>query len=135
MTFFKIPTVYAQTDPNELVGDLEIPKGVDLINQDAGGIGVILFISNMIKFVIILGGIWALINIIFAAFAYLTGGGKADSHTKVKDRFTMSIIGLILMIVAYTVAALVGQIFYGDPNFILNPTLEAIAQPTPTPIP
>lgn len=129
MTFFKIPTVYAQTDPNELVGDLKIPKGVDLINQDAGGIGVILFISNMIKFVIILGGIWALINIIFAAFTYLAGNGKADSHTKVKDGFTMSIIGLILMIVAYTVAALVGQIFYGDPNFILNPTLEAITSP------
>lgn len=132
MSLFRIPTVYAQTDPDQLVGEIEVPKGVDLINQEAGGIGILLFISNMIKAVMVVGGIMIVLNIIFAAFSYLTSGGKTDAHSKMRDRFTMSIIGLILMITAYTVAALIGQIFYGDPNFFLNPTLEAIAPP-PTP--
>ncbi len=126
MSLFSISKVFAQT-PEEIVGEIDVPKGVDLINNDiGGGIGIVLFISNMIRFAIILGGIWALINIFLAAFLYLTGGGKADTHSKVSSKFTMSVIGLLLMIVSYTVAALVGQIFYGDSNYILSPTITPI---------
>ncbi|GIK84471.1 MAG: hypothetical protein BroJett025_10930 [Patescibacteria group bacterium] len=125
MSLFSFPKVYAQT-PEELVGDIAIPKGVDLINQDAGGIGVVLFISNMIRLIIILGGVWALLNIILAAFAYLTGGGKPDTHSKVSSRFTMSVIGLLLMIVSYSIAALIGLLFYGEASYILTPTITPI---------
>ncbi|MBP7842964.1 hypothetical protein KA017_03085 [Candidatus Woesebacteria bacterium] len=126
MSLFSISKVFAQT-PEEIVGEIDVPKGVDLINSDVdGGIGIVLFISNMIRFVIILGGIWALINIILAAFLYLTGGGKADTHSKVSSKFTMSVIGLLLMIVAYTVAALIGLIFYDNPEFILSPKITPI---------
>jgi len=59
---------------------------------------------------------------------YLTSGGKADAHTKVRDRFTMSVMGLILMIAAFTVAAVIGQVFYGDAGYILNPTLTTIGE-------
>ena len=126
MSLFSISKVFAET-PEEIVGEINVPKGVDLFNNDiGGGIGIVLFISNMIRFVIILGGIWALINIFLAAFLYLAGEGKADTHSKVSSKFTMSIIGLLLMIVSYTVAALVGQIFYGDSNYILSPTITPI---------
>ena len=127
MSFLKFPQVYAQQTPEELVGEIEVPKGVDLINADAGGnIGIVLFISNMIRLFIILGGIWALINVIFAAFAYLTGGGKSDTHAKVRDRFTMSVIGLLLMVLSYSIAALIGIIFYGDASYILTPSIEQL---------
>lgn len=125
--FFRIPQVHAQT-PEELVGEIDIPRGVDLISQDprAGDIGIILFISNMIRLFTIIGGIWIIVNVVFAAFNYITGGGKSDVNVKVRDRLTMSVLGLILMIVAYTVAGLVGLIFYGDATFILNPTIPEI---------
>lgn len=128
MFLFNFPKVYAQT-PDEIVGSIDVPKGVDIINEQAGGgIGIILFISNMIKFVIILGGIWTILNIFFAAFTYITGGGKSESHQKVRDRFSMSVVGLLLMIVSYSIAALIGLVFYGDANFIISPTIETIGQ-------
>jgi len=112
-----------------LLGSIDVPKGVDIINEQTdGGIGIIIFISNMIRFVIILGGIWTILNIFFAAYTYITGGGKSESHQKVRDRFSMSVIGLLLMIVSYSIAALIGLIFYGDANFILTPTLTPIGQ-------
>lgn len=126
MSLFSVSKVFAQS-PEEIIGEINVPKGVNLINEDAGGgIGIVLFLSNLITFIIILGGIWAFMNLILAGLLYLTGGGKADTHSKVSSKFTMSIIGLILMIVAYTVAALVGLIFYGDPKFILEPTVTPI---------
>ena len=125
MSLFKIPEVFAKT-PEEIIGEIDVPKGVGSMNQEAGGIGVVLFISNMISFIIILGGLWALINIILAAFLYLTGGGKAETHSKVSSKFTMSVIGLLLMIVSYTVAALIGFLFYDNAGYILTPVITPI---------
>lgn len=126
MSLFTVSKVFAQS-PEEIIGEINVPKGVSLMNQDVGGgIGIVLFISNFIRFIIILGGIWAFINIILAAFLYLTGGGKADTHSKVSSKFTMSIIGLLLMIVAYTVAALIGYLFYDNARFILEPKIAPI---------
>lgn len=131
LQFMKIPAAFAAEPktPEELIGDIDVPKGVDLFNENAdGGIGVILFASNMIRFFIIIGGLWTLLNVILAAFIYLTGEGKADTHSKVNSKLTMSVIGLILMIVSYTVAALIGLLFYGDSNFILTPTITPIGE-------
>ncbi len=125
MSIFTISKVFAQT-PEEMIGEIEIPKGVDLINTQAGGIGIILFVSKIIRFIIILGGIWTLINIIFAAFLYFNGGGKSDTHSKVSSKFTMSVIGLMLIIISYTAAALIGLLFYGDATFILTPKITPI---------
>lgn len=122
---FKIPQAYAQT-PEEIVGEIEVPRGVSELNTEVGGIGIVLFISNMIKFFLILGGIWVIINLIFAGFTYITGGGKSDTHTKVKDRITMSVLGLLLMIGAYSIAAIIGLVFYGSPTYIISPTITEI---------
>ena len=131
MSLLKFPQVFAQT-PEELVGEIAVPKGVDLINADAGGdIGIILFVSNMINLILILGGLWTLVNLVFAAFIYFTGGGKPDSHVKVKDRVTMSVIGLLLIIVSYTAAALIGLFFYNDATYILTPTIAPITPAGP----
>jgi len=126
MSLFQIPQAFAQT-PEEIVGEIEVPKGVDIINTDAGGnIGIVLFLSNAIKFFIILGGIWALVNIVLAGFQYITGGGKTEVAGKVRDRFTMSFIGILLMILAYSVAAILGLVFYGSGSYFLTPTITSI---------
>lgn len=131
-SIIKFPKVFAQSSdqlsPEEIVGSINVPKGIDQINTQAGGIGIILFASNMIRLIIVVGGIWSIINIFFAAFIYITGGGKTESHQKVRARFTMSVVGLLLMIVSYSVAALIGLIFYGDANFIITPTLTPIGE-------
>jgi uncharacterized membrane protein len=131
--FFKIPQAFAQEAEDLVFGDVKIiPEGVDLINQDAGGnIGIILFISNMIKLFTMLGGLFVIINIVLAAFLYITKGDSSDSHDKVRNRFTMSVIGILLMIAAYSIAGLVGLIFYRDPTFILSPKITEIGGGTP----
>jgi hypothetical protein len=127
MKLFNISQAFAQT-PEELVGDIEAPVGVTLLNLQSGGIGIVLFLSNMIKFIIIVGGLLTLINLALAGFTYLTSGGKTDANVKVKDKILMSFVGLLLIIVAYTVAALVGYLFYGDPSYIITPNITPIGQ-------
>ncbi len=131
--FFKIPQAFAQT-PEELVGEIQVPDGVDLINQDSGAeIGIIFFLSNLIKLFTIIGGIWIMVNLILAAYLYITKGDSSDVSTKVRDKITMSVLGLALMIASYTVAALIGMIFYGDAAYILSPTITPLEGSVPTP--
>ena len=115
----------------EIFGEIKIPQGVKQYNIDAGGgdaIGLILFISRLITVVTIVAGIFAMFNIIHAGFIYLSSSGDSASHGKVRDKITYSVIGLLIIVVSYTLAGLIGIIVFGDPRFIINPQLVGPAQ-------
>lgn len=112
------------TDPNTIVGSVDLPPGVDAINRESGGdIGILLLTSNLIQILFLIAGTWVIVNIVLAGYAYLSSGGKTDVHIKVRDKISMSVIGLIVMISSYMVAGLVGYIFFGDATYILKPDL------------
>lgn len=125
-TLFLLPSQVFAGEFDTLVGPVMAPKGVADVNAAAGGIGILLFFSNFIKLVTIVAGIWVILNVVLAAFTYITGGGKAENHAQVRDRLTMSFLGLLIIIISYTMAGLIGLVFFGDATFILNPTIEKI---------
>ncbi len=114
-----------QTD---IFGKIEAPAGVDKYNAQAGagGIGLILFFSNMIRFATVIAGIWVFINFILAGWTYITSSGDAGAHKKVSEKLTMSMMGIMIIVGAYTIAALIGLIVFGDAKYILSPTLKGI---------
>ncbi len=119
------PTVFAQAgDP---FGTIDTPPGVEVINQRSGlgadEIPILYFISMLIRLTTIIAGVWALLNFILAGWAYLGSGGNAQAHTQARDRTTMTVLGLLLMVSVYTIAGVIGLIFFGDASFILNPTI------------
>lgn len=119
-------------EPEELgefgLGILDEPPGVVKYNTAAGATAdqpaIIYFLSRMIRLAAVLGGVWVVINIIIAAFFYITGSGDAGAHTKVRNLLTSSLVGLILIVGFYTMGAIIGLIFFGDATFILNPQLN-----------
>lgn len=108
-------------------GDLKPPPGIDKWQQEAGldadQPALIFFISRMITLITVLAGIWTLVNVIVAAYHYITGGGSSESHAKVRNMLTMSVIGLLLIVTAYTMGGIIGIIFFGDASYILSPTI------------
>lgn len=109
-----------------LIGKVEPPKMAEELNAEAGGIGILLFFSKAMQFLTVIAGIWVILNVVLAAFTYITGGGKADNHAKVRDRLTMSFMGLLIITISYTIAGLIGLLFFGDATFIINPTIDTI---------
>ena len=112
----------------KVIGPINPPKGVALYNIQAvapgtPSIGILRFISNALKFFAVLCGLLVFFNILYAGYEYITGAGKTDVHVKVRERLTWSLIGLILLIAAYMIAALIGLFIFGDPTFLLNPDL------------
>ncbi|OGJ16780.1 MAG: hypothetical protein A2632_01925 [Candidatus Pacebacteria bacterium RIFCSPHIGHO2_01_FULL_46_16] len=109
------------------IGTIKQPPGVDLYQAASGAdIGILLFISALVKLALIIGGIWAMANIFLASYTYLNSKGDPGNHEKVAKSVTNTIMGLVLLITIYTITAIVGLIFFGDAGYILNPTLHKI---------
>ncbi len=117
--------VLAQIDD---IGTIDVPPGVEQYNTSSGAdIGLVFFISRMIRLATLVAGLWVTANTMMAGYVYLSSQGKADAHGRVRDILTMSTIGLVLIVTAYTVAGLLSLLIFGDPLFILNPTIEGPA--------
>jgi len=104
-------------------GSVSPPPGVADYDDAAGGIGLIPFFSNLIRIITIAGGIFVMINILYAGWIYISSSGDASAHEKVANTVTYSVIGLAIIVFSYSAAAIAGMIFFGDATFILNPTI------------
>lgn len=64
------------------------------------------------------GGIWFIIQIASGAFQWLASAGEKDALQKAQKRISNAIFGLFVIIFAYALISIVGQIFGFD---ILSP--------------
>jgi hypothetical protein len=113
----------------DVFGRINAPAGVDKYNAQAvgaGGIGLMLFVSNLISLSTIIAGIWVFINFIMAGWIYITSSGDSAAHKKVGEKLTMSVMGIVIIVAAYTITALISLIVFGDAKYILSPTLKGI---------
>ncbi len=85
--------------------------------------GLILFLTNILRLVFVVAGIYAFINFILAGFQYMGAGGDTKALTAAWNRIWNSLLGLILVVGSFALAALFSQLIFGRPDFILNPTL------------
>lgn len=111
-----------------IFGTFGILPTPDYLKNGYGGLtgsqgGLIGMVSNIVKLLIVIGGLVAFINILLAGFTYITSGDKADELVKAHQRLYMSLVGLLVMVGSYAIAALVGLLLFGDAGFILKPVI------------
>lgn len=122
--------VLAQSPPaggGDPFGAIEAPPGVDSLNRQAGesGIGLVIFFSNLIKFLAIVAGLWTMLNFILAGFTYITSSDDSGAISKIGGKLTLSVVGLAIIVASYTIAAILGLILFGDATFIINPKIPS----------
>jgi hypothetical protein len=108
-------------------GKIEAPPGVEQYNNGTGaigGIGLLVFVSNVMKAGTVVAGLWVMVNIILAGFTYITESGESNTLNKAKDQITSSIVGLAIIVAAWTITALISYFFFGDPLYILSPDIQ-----------
>ncbi|MBI2405258.1 hypothetical protein HYV22_03720 [Candidatus Gottesmanbacteria bacterium] len=113
-----IPNVFAQ-NTGGIVGTITNP----LTYGSALGGGLILFFTNILRIFFVVAGMLALLNFMIAGFQYMTAAGDAKALQAAWDRIWQSLLGLILIVGSFALAALFGYLIFGDPGFILNPKI------------
>ncbi len=133
MTISSYSTLLAQAPADTIFGRLSPPPGVDKYNALTGdavnGIGILIFVSYGVRLAFIGAGLYVLVNFLLAGYTFISSGGESKAYTQVKDSLTTSMIGLIILISAYTAVSLLGYIFFGDATFIINPQIVGPAGP------
>jgi hypothetical protein len=80
------------------------------------------FVSNLLAFLGILGGIIVFINFIIAGYQYLSSQGNPQMLAAAGNKILGSLIGLIIIVAAFVIASIIGLVFFGNAGFLLQPT-------------
>lgn len=111
--------VYSAAD--DVVGTLSVPSGVPSEITKSGG-----FISGIIRFLMVLGGLFTLWQLLSGGLAYITSNGEKGKIAEAQQKITTSILGLVVMTASFIIIAIVSQVLFGNYLYILNPKITTI---------
>lgn len=106
-------------------GTIAPPPGVNTYIETRSGLipGLVPFLNNGIKMVIVIAGLYAFINVIMAGYGFMSAGGDSKQIEKAVSKLTQSLIGLLLIAGSFVLAAIFGWLLFKDPMFILRPQI------------
>jgi hypothetical protein len=109
---------------DNIFGEVENPiEGYGDYAEAGEGMGLVGFISNVIRFLTIAAGLFAFLNLLLAGFQFITAGGDPENIAKAWDKIWYSLIGLVIIVASFTIAALLGWLIFRDAGAILQPTI------------
>jgi hypothetical protein len=109
----------------QVVGPItEPPELANFGSVEDGGIGKLLTLA--LSVLIIGAGIYALFNFVIAGYTFLSAEGDPKKVAAAWAKIWQSIIGLTVAAGSLVLAAVVGQLVFGNAAYILSPTI-----PTP----
>lgn len=86
----------------------------------AEGQGLFSLIYNLIRLAIVIGGIFFIIQLILAGFAFLSASGDPKKIEVAWSKIWQSLIGIVILASVFTIAAVVGRL---TGITILTPTI------------
>lgn len=93
------------------------------VGPDGELLGPLYFFNTVLRLVFVAAGLWVFVNFIIAGFMFINAGGNAETISNAWSRIWQSIVGLVIMVCSFLVAAIIGILFYSNPMAILNPSL------------
>ena len=106
----------------DFIGEIKPPEAIQ--KYGGGSVqGIIIFANNILKLAITGAGLFALFNFIIAGYTFLSAGGDPKKVESAWARIWQSLIGLLFVAGSFVLAAIFGQLIFGDPTAILNPKI------------
>lgn len=108
------------------------PEGYPGIENE----GLVLFLNNVIRLLIIVGGLFAFLNLVLAGYGFLSAGDDPKKMGAAWQKIWQSMMGLLFILGSFVLAAIFGWLLFGDARAILNPKIygpEAGGAPPPGP--
>ena len=85
-------------------------SGDEAAQKEKVGIQLNTLIGGIIGFLTTLAALWFGFNFIMAGFQWISAGGDKGKVKEAKDKITQSVIGLAIVVAAYTIAGILGNI-------------------------
>jgi len=96
----------AATTTSDIFGTVDPPPGSGFVGNDPVQ-GVSNLISFGIQMILFIGGIATLIYLLWGAFDWIQSSGEKEKLAKAQNKMTNAVVGLILIVAAFTIFSFV----------------------------
>jgi hypothetical protein len=69
-------------------------------------------------------GIYSLINFVLAGIDFISSGGAPEKVSRAWAKIYNSLIGLVIVVLSFVLAALLGLLLFNDPTALLSPRIQ-----------
>ena len=120
-------------EPQGIFGKIIPPeaiRGLTPTGLEAGDpSGLIVLFNNILRLLIVIAGIYALLNFILAGYAFMSAGGDPKKVELAWAKIWQSMVGLFIIVGSFALAALLGLILFGSARAILSPKIYGPLNP------
>jgi hypothetical protein len=89
----------------------------------SGSTGLVGFLNILIKTLMLVAGLFAVLNVIIAGYSFMTGAGDPKAISNAWKKISWTAVGLFFVAASLGLAALLGWLIFGDPSIIINPKI------------
>ncbi len=107
-------------------GKIDLPTEVSDKYGFEGGATIGKLLQTIIWILIIGAGIYALFNLVLAGYAFMSAGDDSKKVAGAWAKIWQTMLGLAVAAGAFVLAAIFGQLIFGDPTFILRPKIPEL---------
>jgi len=84
------------------------------------------FISAIVRFLVIIAGLFTLWQFLTGGFGMITAGGDKGKVAEAQNKLTTSLTGLVVIASSFLIIGIISQLLFGDYKFILAPSLQSV---------
>lgn len=106
---------------SDFIGTVTLPTGIPTATSSIGP-----FISTIIRFIIIVAGLFTLWQFLTGGLGMITGGADKGKMTEAQNKITMAITGLVIIAASFLIIAIVSQVLFGSFTAILAPEIQSV---------
>lgn len=107
----------------QVIGPITLPTQFAYGSLTAPGKGLILFINNIIRLLIVAGGLWAFLNLVLAGYGFMSAGDDPKNMEKAWGKIYQSMMGMLFILGSFVLAGIFGWLLFGDATAFLRPKL------------
>ena len=100
------------------------PAGGTAYSGEVGG--MILFFTNILRLIFLIAGLFSLVKIVIAGIGFISAGGEPKKIEQAWANIWQTIIGLLIIVSSFVLVAIIGQLLFNDPYYILIPALFGV---------
>lgn len=106
---------------SDFVGNVTLPTGIPTATTSIGP-----FISTIIRFIIVIAGLFTLWQFLMGGLGMITGGADKGKIAEAQNKITMAITGLVIIAASFLIIGIVSQVLFGSFTAILIPQLQSV---------
>lgn len=110
---------------SKLFGPIEAPEAISGVSEDPG-IAIGILIQRGLQLLIVGAGIYALFNFVLAGYAFMSAGDDPKKVAGAWAKIWQTVMGLLFAAGAFVLAAIFGELIFGNPAFLLKPTIPEL---------